>query len=210
VLQEAEGNANTDDAVDSGNRTKVYSLSVVRLANPQHAQLALINVTDSTQAVHTVCASTAQVSPTAYLPQPESAEDDSGAGGDSPSSGVPSCDPDTPLGVNVSSETKWVSLQPGLLYPDVDGIRVEVKGQVLSQGGDVGADQIAVTSGRSNSSSRYMCSSCMQIQTCRCVQLGPSLRFSELEDTNPAGHAHSCCQQEAGASWEACFTKPYV
>ncbi len=156
TLQEAEGSVNTGDAVDSGNRTKTYSLSVVRLANPQHAQLALINVTDSTQAVHTVCASTAQASPTAYLSQPESAEDDSGAGGDSASSGVPSCDPDTPLGVNVSSGTKWLSLQPGLLYPDVDGIRVEVKGQVLSQGGDVGADQIADTSGRSNSSSRYM------------------------------------------------------
>ncbi|KAL0019979.1 hypothetical protein WJX79_005353 [Trebouxia sp. C0005] len=152
--QEAEGTASTGDAVDSGNRTKVYSLSVVRLADPQHAQLALINVTDSTQAVHTVCASTAEVSTTAYLPQPESAEDASDAGGDAPSNEVPSCNPDTPLGVNVSSETKWVSLQPGLLYPDVDGIRVEVKGQVLSQGGDVGADQIADTSGRSNSSSR--------------------------------------------------------
>ena len=157
TLQEAEGSVSTGDALDLGNRTKVYSLSVVRLANPQHAQLALINVTDSTQAVYTVCASTAQALPTAYSSQPESAEDDSGAGGDAASSGVPRCDPDTPLGVNVSSETKWLSLQPGLLYPDVDGIRVEVKGQVLSQGGDVGADQIADTSGRSNSSARYMC-----------------------------------------------------
>lgn len=171
MLQEAEGTASTGDAVDSGNRTKVYSLSVVRLADPQHAQLALINVTDSTQAVHTVCASTAEVSTTAYLPQPESAEDASDAGGDAPSNEVPSCNPDTPLGVNVSSETKWVSLQPGLLYPDVDGIRVEVKGQVLSQGGDVGADQIADTSGRSNSSSRYMRSLGMQTPTCRCIQL---------------------------------------
>ena len=62
----------------------------------------------------------------------------------------------SPLAVNVSSETSWVSLQPSLLYPEVEGIRVEVKGQVLSQGGDVGADQIADTSGRSNATIRYV------------------------------------------------------
>ena len=143
MVQEAEASA-----VDAGNRTKVYSLSVVRLADPQHAQLALINVTDSTQTVYTVCASTTQDSTTPYSAQAESAETDS--------AGVSTCDPDTSLAVNVSSETNWVSLQPSLLYPDVEGIRVEVKGQVLSQGGDVGADQIADTSGRSNSTTRYV------------------------------------------------------
>ncbi|KAL0046818.1 hypothetical protein WJX82_010658 [Trebouxia sp. C0006] len=57
--------------------------------------------------------------------------------------------------LDLGNRTKVYSLSvPGLLYPDVDGIRVEVKGQVLSQGGDVGADQIADTSGRSNSSAR--------------------------------------------------------
>ena len=153
-MQETETTAtSTDETMDTSNRTKIYSLSVVRLSDPQHVQLALINVTDSTQTTYMVCASTAQDSPAAYSSsEQDSAEEDSGDV--SSSIGVPPCDPNTALAVNVSSETKWVSLQPGLLFPDVEGIRVEVKGQVLSQGGDVGADQIADTSGRSNSSSR--------------------------------------------------------
>lgn len=153
-MQETETAAtSTDETMDTSNRTKIYSLSVVRLSDPQHVQLALINVTDSAQTTYMVCASTAQDSPAAYSSgEQDSAEEDSGDV--SSSVGVPPCDPNTVLAVNVSSETKWVSLQPGLLFPDVEGIRVEVKGQVLSQGGDVGADQIADTSGRSNSSSR--------------------------------------------------------
>ena len=38
-----------------------------------------------------------------------------------------------------------VSLRPGLRWPGVTGIRVEVNGQVLSQGGDVAADQLEDT-----------------------------------------------------------------
>lgn len=151
LLQDTETSASAGQVLDSGNRTRVYSLSVVRLANPQHAQLALINVTDSTQTVYPVCASTALDSLS------QSRSDGSAAAADEDSdesSEPPLCSPDTALAVNVSSETKWVSLQPGLLYPEVEGIRVEVKGQVLSQGGDVGADQIADTSGHTNSS-RY-------------------------------------------------------
>ncbi len=157
MLQDVEAApGSADETMDAGNRTKVYSLSVVRLANPQHAQLALINVTDSSQTVYTVCASTAEDSPTAYSAQSEPLGDFAD-GVESSSPGVSLCEPDVSLAVNVSSKTKWVSLQPGLLYPDVDGIRVEVKGQVLSQGGDVEADQIADTSGHSYSSrySRY-------------------------------------------------------
>lgn len=135
---------------DTGNRTKVYSLSVVRLADPGHAQLAFINVTDSTQTVYTVCASTDLES----LSQSPLGHSQTPGGENANESSVALCSPDTALAVNVSSETKWVSLQPGLLYPEVEGIRVEVKGQVLSQGGDVSADQIADTSGRTNSS-RY-------------------------------------------------------
>ena len=135
--------------VETDNRTKVYDLSVVRLADPQHAQLAFINVTDSTKTVYTVCI--AQASPM-QLPSDSEEGQASGAQNMGEAATVPHCTPDTALAVNVSSETKWVSLQPGLAYPEVAGIRVEVKGQVLSQGGDVSADQIADTRGRTNSS----------------------------------------------------------
>ena len=127
----------------------MYDLSVVRLADPQHAQLAFVNVTDSTKTVYTVCAAQGSL-------MPLSSESEQDAGSEavktSEAAAVPQCSPDTVLTVNVSSETKWVSLQPGLAHAEVAGIRVEVKGQVLSQGGDVTADQIADTSGRTNSS----------------------------------------------------------
>lgn len=151
LLQDSVGSENADEVLDTGNRTKVYDLSVVRLADPQHAQLASINVTDSTKTVYTVC--TAQDS---LMQLSFDTEEDTGS--EAPNMGkaaaVPNCSPNRVLAVNVSSETKWVSLQPGLAHPEVAGIRVEVKGQVLSQGGDVTADQIADTSGRTNSS-RY-------------------------------------------------------
>lgn len=67
---------------------------------------------------------------------------------------VPVCEANTVLAVNVSSQSKWVSLQPELMFPDLEGVRVEVNGQVLSRGGDVSADQVADTSGRSNSTAK--------------------------------------------------------
>ena len=53
--------------------------------------------------------------------------------------------PDHVMELNVSYETEWVGLHPGLAFPGVQGLRVEVAGQVLSQGGNVGADQLADT-----------------------------------------------------------------
>ncbi len=55
------------------------------------------------------------------------------------------CAPNTAMWLNVSSEVEWVMLQPWLRWPEVQGVRVEVDGQVLSKGGDVGADQLADT-----------------------------------------------------------------
>lgn len=161
-----------DDLTDAANRTAVYSLSVVRLADPNHAKLALINITDSSQQVYPVCASPsssldtfdssdALASDPASLAQSDSADSntssaDSGSGG-SVTTQVSSCAANTILAVNVSAQSKWVSLQPELIFPDVEGVRVEVNGQVLSRGGDVGADMIADTSGRSNTTtSRYL------------------------------------------------------
>lgn len=47
--------------------------------------------------------------------------------------------------LNVSADAEWVSLHPGLRFPTLQGLRVEIAGQVLSQGGNVGADQVADT-----------------------------------------------------------------
>lgn len=38
--------------------------------------------------------------------------------------------PNAPMWLNVSHTTDWVSLQPGLRWPGVPGLRVEVNGQV--------------------------------------------------------------------------------
>lgn len=152
LLQDNEGSAAASETSDAGNRTKVYDLSVVRLADPHHAQLAFINITDSSKTVYTACS--AQDSIVQRSSDSGEAQDSAAENSDEADGAAPTCTPGTALAVNVSSETKWVSLQPGLAYPEVAGIRVEVKGQVLSQGGDVSADQIADTSGRTNSS-RY-------------------------------------------------------
>ena len=47
-----------------------------------------------------------------------------------------------------------VSLRPGLRWPGVTGLRVEVNGQVLSQGGDVVADQLEDTTAETRSRCR--------------------------------------------------------
>ena len=47
-----------------------------------------------------------------------------------------------------------VSLRPGLRWPGVTGLRVEVNGQVLSQGGDVAADQLEDTTAETHSRCR--------------------------------------------------------
>ena len=58
---------------------------------------------------------------------------------------VPACVPNEVMHLNVSADAEWVSLHPGLRFPTVQGLRVEIAGQVLSQGGNVGADQVADT-----------------------------------------------------------------
>ena len=167
VLYAQGQSPNSEDVVDSANRTATYSLSVVRLANPDHAKLASINITDSTQRVYAICAtfsSDANSSNAADsdLPGSESVQPNStqphSAQSDSADSNmathVSPCAANSVLAINVSSESKWVSFQPELMFPDVEDVRVEVNGQVLSRGGDVGADMIADTSGHSNATSR--------------------------------------------------------
>ena len=93
------------------------------------------------------------------------------------------CEPGTQMVLNVSSETQGISLQPSLRFPNVLGIRVEVMGQVLSQGGDVGADQIADTSAAKPD--RWAVASCL---SARCEQNGTPGGASQLP------RQHLCCQ----------------
>ena len=55
------------------------------------------------------------------------------------------CVPNIPMSVTVSASTDVLSLTPTLLHPDIDAVRVEVNGQVLSRVGDIWADQLADT-----------------------------------------------------------------
>lgn len=59
------------------------------------------------------------------------------------------CMPDSIMQLNVSSSISYVTLHPALRYPDIQNLRVEVAGQVLSQGGNIGADQLADTTAKS-------------------------------------------------------------
>ena len=50
------------------------------------------------------------------------------------------------ISVTVPFSTDTVSVAPELLHSEVEGVRVEVNGQVLSRGGDLSADRRADTS----------------------------------------------------------------
>ncbi|CAL8464733.1 g4268 [Coccomyxa elongata] len=104
-----------------GNHSEAYSVSVVQLADPAHAEMMQLNATTSTKESLCVCGKKSLKG---------------GEGGLSKA-----CKPNSPMQLNVSHGTEWVSLHPGLRWPGVPGLRVEVNGQVLSQGGDVSADQ---------------------------------------------------------------------
>ncbi|KAK9917087.1 hypothetical protein WJX75_000778 [Coccomyxa subellipsoidea] len=124
-LHSASSPANTASA--PANSSIVYSLSVVQLADPEHAEMTQLNATTSTKESLCVCGGSC----------PEGIQRSGGAAG--------GCMPNAPMWLNVSHKTDWVSLQPGLRWPGVPGLRVEVNGQVLSQGGDVSADQVEDT-----------------------------------------------------------------
>eukprot|EP00884_Botryococcus_braunii_P021518 jgi/Botrbrau1/804/Bobra.0352s0001.1 len=142
-------------ASPSSSRSDAYTLSIVRLANPEHAVLAELNVTDSSHASYAVCSD----DPDAERPPTDDCcarmrcclheaapgclrQSDCGA---KEGEGVPECEPNTSMWLNVSSSVEWVLLQPWLRWPHLEGVRVEVAGQVLSKGGDVGADQLEDT-----------------------------------------------------------------
>lgn len=61
------------------------------------------------------------------------------------SANLTACLPNQEMRVNVSHQTSYVRLHLALRFPGLQNLRVEVAGQVLSQGGNVGADQLADT-----------------------------------------------------------------
>ena len=73
--------------------------------------------------------------------------------GDSSGGDAMPCLPDSMMQLNVSQDVGFVTLHPALRYPDLQNLRVEVAGQVLSQGGNVGADQLADTTAASTTRS---------------------------------------------------------
>lgn len=79
----------------------VYTLSVVRLADPLHAIMGMLNVSVGKQ-TWTVCGSNSTQ-----------------LGATNSSSGQPACDPSQPMKVNVSANADVVMLQPTLLMPGV-------------------------------------------------------------------------------------------
>ena len=155
--------------------TETYRLSIVRLANAEHAELASLSASLSSNQSVAVCGG-------AGAAQGDTAANVTGS----------ACVPGVPMWLNVTHDVDWVrhipkllmkagrlqtdllctcrhlrvlqepivvlqclsdierylvqvSLRPGLRWPGVTGIRVEVNGQVLSQGGDVAADQLEDT-----------------------------------------------------------------
>jgi hypothetical protein len=106
----------------AGNASEWYSLSVVRLADPEHAQMAQLNATTSARESVRVC------------------------GGEEGKGARPAaCAPNARMWLNVSAGVDWVALHPGLRWAGAQGLRCEVNGQVLSAGGNVGADQVEDT-----------------------------------------------------------------
>ncbi|KAL4450153.1 hypothetical protein ABPG77_010822 [Micractinium sp. CCAP 211/92] len=120
------------------------SLAVVRLADPDHAELESLTVRASDDRAVVLCGP----------PAPGAAHTVNRAAlGLTPGEkeGIvlprspPPCVPGVLLSLNVSDSNRVVSLTPTLKYPEVPGIRVEVNGQVLSRGGDVQANQVQDT-----------------------------------------------------------------
>ncbi|EFN53518.1 hypothetical protein CHLNCDRAFT_136597 [Chlorella variabilis] len=135
-----------------------YSLAVVRLADPEHAELESITgkqgpVRSSDDTAVLLCGPSSS-SGSRKLPSRAALD----TGSDSlvvPLAAEP-CVPGQLLSLNVSERSRLVSLTPALKRPNVAGVRVEVNGQVLSRGGDVAADQLEDTTAaqqqRSNAS----------------------------------------------------------
>lgn len=81
------------------NVTEIYKLSIVRLANPEHAELAYLNASLSSNRSMVVCGAPARAS-AVMAPRASSAANVSGT----------VCTPGTPMWLNVTHDVDWVRL----------------------------------------------------------------------------------------------------
>jgi hypothetical protein len=200
--------------------TDTYSLSVVRLADPAHATVAEVNVTagrrtyrvcsDAPRPVLAPAAAPAAAAPGAGGGGTAGAAATGGAAGGWAAAAAPRCAPDAPMWLNVSHGVEWVALHPRLAFPGIPGLRVEAGGQVLSQGGDVGADQVedttALTPARRAAAAAAPCGPMLE-RACPCC-LAPLVwsarggvrRGSRSGATKTALRSRSsgCCHRESG------------
>ncbi|KAK9813648.1 hypothetical protein WJX73_001491 [Symbiochloris irregularis] len=135
-FQPVQGN----DANSTADSSSTYTLSLVRLSPPDHSFIAELNAS--------VKGSTFSLCSDAPSAEGWPELDDAGSLAESPGPPGP-CVAGTTMAMNVTYDTETVFLQPRLLFPDIQGLRVEVNGQVLSKGGDVGADQVMDTTAES-------------------------------------------------------------
>ena len=80
------------------NVTEIYKLSIVRLANAEHAELAYLNASLSSNRSMVVCGAPTRVA--AMMPRASSAANVSGT----------VCTPGTPMWLNVTHDVDWVSI----------------------------------------------------------------------------------------------------
>ena len=102
-----------------------YSLAVVRLADPAHAQLLTMNATAGGASLP-VCGpplpgtpAGSQVPPPAAQQQQQQAAMDLAGQGLTVAEGYGPCEPNVVASLNVSAATAYLSLHPGLRYPDI-------------------------------------------------------------------------------------------
>lgn len=97
----ADSPAPSSDQGEEDNMTEIYRLSIVRLAEAEHAELAYLNATLSSNHSLVICG--------AVAPLLSSAANVTGA----------TCVPGTPMWLNVSHDIDWVSCLAVLHHPDV-------------------------------------------------------------------------------------------
>ncbi|KAL4452476.1 hypothetical protein ABPG75_008138 [Micractinium tetrahymenae] len=140
--ESTSGGSSSD--VDGAMAEHPASLAVVRLADPDHAELETITVRASDDRAVVLCGPPAASSTHTINRAALGLTPGQRAGIVLPRS-PPPCEPGVLLSLNVSDSNRMVTLTPALKRPGVPGIRVEVNGQVLSRGGDVHANQLQDT-----------------------------------------------------------------
>jgi hypothetical protein len=122
------------------------TLSLVRMANPNHSRLRAITAVGLDGSSTVVCGPAllplgAGAAALRFLSKPPV---DARAPDVEPDIASPSwnaCEAGATVAVAIPCDVDTVRVVPELLHPEIPGVRVEVNGQVLSRGGDIVADR---------------------------------------------------------------------